>query len=369
MIYLAVFAFTLITIFSVSGKQKKSIVQKSFSEMIFGMSLLSIFAFAILVGINSKRADYINYLQTFRNSPIIGEPELLKYATSQHTEIAYNYFQALVKTLGGSATFFFVIFCLISLSVRYKFYTGFISKKDIGLVFLIFFAHEFLRKDCVQIRNGFASALVLASLVALYKGYKCRFVFIVFIASKFHTVALIALPLLFVKHERNKNYEKALLYILFLAFVVSIFFHVRILLSLFVGMNLLPSQIITYLNWSTYLTSMSLLNPLLLKQFTIMVWVLLKRKYLFQDSRIFFLSQVYLLSTVYYLVFRDFEILAARFGSLFYAVEAPLLVLAIEKSGKNIVLKKLALCFFYMALFLFNYFTYQEFLGWKPEFN
>ena len=89
----------------------------------------------------------------------------------------------------------------------------------------------------------------------------------------------------------------------------------------------------------------------------------------FSERKIFFLTQIYLISTAYYLVFRDFEILAARFGSLFYAVEAPLLVLIIEKTKTNLFLKKLFVCFFYFALFLFNYFTYQNFLGWKPEFN
>ena len=59
-----------------------------------------------------------------------------------------------------------------------------------------------------------------------------------------------------------------------------------------------------------------------------------------EDEKVYFLFQVYLISTIYYLVFRDFEILAARFGSLFYEVECSLLVLMINTSKRNVYIKK-----------------------------
>lgn len=369
MIYTFIFVFYIVTIFSITTKRNSGIIRKGMSELIFATVFLSIIILAFLVGINTKRADYENYLKAFQDMPVLGTRGFFDYALSQHTEIGYNIFSSLIKTFGGSATLFFIIFCLTSLIFRYLFSNAFVSKSDLGLIFAAFFSHEFLRKDCVQIRNGFASALVLYALIALYKGYRWRFLFIVFLASCFHSVAVIAMPLFFVKKKTSNKYEKLLIFLFLFSFFISIVLPIRQILSSLAALHLVPAQIVTYLNWSTYLTPMSFINPQLIKQIVITGWILWNHKRLFYDKRIFFLSQVYLLSTVYYLLFRDFEILAARFGSLFYAVEVPLLVVIIEKSNKYIYLKKIGICIFYFALFVLNYLTYQVFLGWKPAFN
>ena len=368
MIYMYIFFFDFVAILSLSGKYRKSNFQKSQSALIFTMVLISISVLSIMVGINTDRADYLPYLHFFEESLSLSDSDFFNYAKSQHTEIGYNYFQALVKTTGGSATLFFVIFCFAGLIFRYKFYSSFISKRDFGIVFLAFFAHEFLRKDCVQIRNGFASALVLYSLVFLYRKQRLYFVFGILLASSFQMTALVALPLLIARTERSAQYEKLLFFLFIVSFAITVLFPIKNLLVVFEKIGFLPPSVANYLYWSEYAKSMSLFNPQLLKQLAICAFILKQRRQFFEDKKIFFLFQIYLVSTVYYLVFRDFEILAGRFGSLFYAVEAPMLVLIISRVKKNVFLKKLALCGFYFCFLLLNVKTYTA-LGWNPQWN
>lgn len=370
MIYPTIFIFAIVVVFSLTGTQKTVSLRwrKSQIEFVFSTCLLSFFVFSFLVGINTATNDYAAYLKFFNTSPLLGADDFFSYAKSQHTEIGYNYFQALIKTIGGSATVFFIIFCFTSFLFRYSFYVGFVSKRDIGIVFLAFFAHEFLRKDCVQIRNGFASAIVLYSLVFLYRKQRMRFILGILLASTFQMTSLVALPLVIARTERSAKYEKFLFLLFTASFAVTVFFPIKNLLFIFEKVGLLPPAVANYLYWSEYAKSMSLLNPQILKQVTICAFILKHRRQFFVDKKIFFLFQIYLVSTVYYLVFRDFEILAGRFGSLFYAVEAPILVLIVSHAKKNVFLKKLALCGFYFCFLLLNVRTYTA-LGWNPQWN
>ena len=368
MIYPYIFLFDIFAILSLSGKMKKSPLQQAQTELGLGITLLSIFILAVFVGVNSKRADYEAYLKIFKTSPLIGADDFFSYAKSQHTEFGYNYFQSLIKTIGGSATVFFIIFCFTSFLFRYSFYVGFVSKRDIGIVFLAFFAHEFLRKDCVQIRNGFASAIVLYSLVFLYRKQRMRFILEILFASTFQMTSLVALPLVIARTERSAKYEKFLLLLFIISFIISVLFPIKKMFYILERVGVLPPAVANYLYWSEYSKAMSLLNPQVLKQLVICVYVWKNRHYFFKDKKIFFLFQIYLVSTVYYLVFRDFEILAGRFGSLFYAVEAPMLVLIVSHAKKNVFLKKFALCGFYFCFLLLNVRTYTA-LGWNPQWN
>lgn len=359
MIYLSIFIFYIFGTLSIE--------KKYFGKFCLLCILSAITLLPFFVGINSERADFIPYLQFFQKSEDLFSDNFFEYAKNQHTEIGYNYFQALCKALFGSASIFFILLCFVSFLFRLRFYKKFVSMQDIILCFLAFFSHEFLRKDCVQIRNGFASAIVLFSLFYLFKGSRIKFILNVLLASTFQTTALVALPLLIARTNFSKKYFAFLKILFAFAFFVSIFFPIKKLLYMMEVFGLLPSSIINYLHWSKYAKSMSLFNPQILRQFFITSFFFLNSRKFFQNKKIFFLFQIYLASTVYYLVFRDFEILAGRFGSLFYAVETPLILLAINDSKKQIFIKKITLMSFYALFLILNFFTYTS-LGFNPTF-
>lgn len=365
MVYLYVFLFFCFS-FILIDNNNSSELRKSKIETIYAFSLFSMIILAFLVGVNTDKADYESYLSIFENSIPIFSDGYMEYSSKQHTEFGYNLFQSIIKEISNSSTLWFTLFCFVSLVFRYKFYRKFVPLSDIGIVIFSFLAHEFLRKDCVQIRNGFASALVLFSLICLFNGKRMKFIIIVICASLFHKVSLITLPLVIVRKTRSRLYEKVLFHVFLMSIIISICLPIRNILTILAEVGLLPNQVITYLNWSTYLVSMKFSNPLLLKQIVIVFFIFFNKKKYFYNNTIFFLFQVYLVSTVYYLIFRDFEILAARFGSLFYGVEGAMLCNMINNSKAKILQKKILMLSCYFALLIYNYLTFQEFLGWNP---
>lgn len=359
-IYLLI-SFVFISAFLGSNK-------KYFSQLSYFMIIVALLLLPVLVGINSDRADFANYLFFFQDTPTdIFSFNFFNYAKEQHSELGYNYLQAFVKFFWNSATVYFILFCFISFLFRYKHYSFFLLKPDVIIAFFIFLSHEFLRKDAVQIRNGMASAIILYALIFLYQNKKIKYIFFVLLASSFHMAGLAALPLVVLPIDNLKKFDKFLIIVFFFSLCVSIFFPIRKILLHFSGLGLLPPQVDIYLNWSDFLAAISFTNPILLKSLFITCFLFIKRKKLFDDFTIHFLYQIYVISTCYYLVFRDFQILSGRFGSLFYAVEAPLLLLIINKSEKkNIILKKYLLCCFYLIFLIINFLTY-DYLGFKIE--
>lgn len=356
MIYLYIFFYFIVSLVSINFRDG-TVIAKSQKELSFAITLCSIVILAFLVGVNEERADFKQYLLFFFNSPDIFDPTFPSYALNQHTEIGYNYFQALCKFIFNSASFYFVIVCFVSLCFRYRFYKEFVSLSDLTIVFFAFLGHEFLRKDCVQVRNGFASAIVLFSFVFLYHRQKIRFIITVLLASTFHSVALVALPLIIVKIQFHRRTLLLLRFVFIICIFFSILLPIKNIFYILEESRLLPSSISNYLYWSAYSKSMPLLNPQLLRQVLITFFLLYKYNKYLLENKFFFLTQIYSISTFYYLLFRDFEILAGRFGSLFYAVEAPLLIMIVNTSKKNKVSKKISLYLFYFILFIFNYLT------------
>lgn len=364
MIYTTIFSFFFIALISSMINKK----DKDILYLIYVVLIAFIIIFPFLVGINERRADFTNYLTYFLNSPKLTDSDLLYYATHSHYELGYSLFQAAIKTFINSATIFFIVLCLFSFVARYKFYARFCDIKELCILFFSFLAHEFLRKDCIQIRNGIASAIVLCSLYYLYKSDVKRFVVGIILACSFQMTAIVAFPLAFLKYEYSSGYFKILKYCFFFAIIFSIVFPLRKILVLLSGIGLIPSRVNVYLLWADYLTSMKITNPFLLKQILILGYVFIRKEKYMKDKRIFFLFEVYFVSTIYYLIFRDFEILAARFGSLFYATETPLLLLLINKRKKKKNYYRFFLVLMYFLIYFYNYLTFGNFLGWSPVF-
>lgn len=318
-----------------------------------------------LVSINSASPDYFPYLKYFLNSPKLFDSGFIAYSRFTHTEIGYDVFQAFMKIITRSAIIFFFVLCLISLCFRYRFYKYFCPNiQDISIIFFAFFAHEFLRKDCIQIRNGIASAIALYSLIFLYKNRKLYFIILILFAASFQQTALVAIPLLVVHTKMTYKYNRMLKLIFIISILLSLILPLKTILELLHSFGFLPDVIYHYLHYSQFSQTMSLTNPQLAKQILITGYFLffLNKKYK-NDETVFFLFQVYLLCTIYYLLFRDFEILAGRFGSLLYGVEPVLLLRIIQLKGNKQVTLKLMMCGFYFVFFAIN--IYTKAIGWE----
>lgn len=353
MFTICIIFFLFITLFSISSKSKNDTVL-----LIWATTLLYIPFLSLLVGLNRTSPDIGAYLRYFINSPTVLSKDFWEYTKETHSEIGYDTLAGIVKIFTNSATTFLVLFCFISLVLRYNFYKKFISIQDFAIVFFGFLAHEFIRKDCIQIRNGFASAIVLYSLISLYKKKRLKFVCYVFFACCFQATAIVALPLVIAQREYTKKYYYFLVFLFVFALFISVVFPIKKIFYILSNAGLLPIRVNEYLFWDQYSRSMSIAHPILLKQVVITLFFFISQKRILKrESDVFFFFQIYLVCTVYYLFFRDFEILAGRFGSLFYGVEPVLLILTANYYNRQIFLRKLIIYCMYIGLFGLNIIT------------
>jgi hypothetical protein len=329
--------------------------------------------FPIIVGVNSARADYIEYVNTFRNIPVLsfGADFFLKMSDI-HTEIGFNIFISIIKIFTKYVTIFFIIFCFISFIFRVQFINFFSKKEDIAIVLFGFLSHEFLRKDAMQIRNGMASAMVLFALIYLYKNRKLVFCILIFIASMFHTVAIIALPLIVIDPFLKKRRLFTMQSILLILIISTFFFKIKDILAIFETIGLLPASVVSYMHWSRYCQPMKIYHPVVLKQITICFFFLFFRQgdLLYKSGKTGFLFKVYFISTLYYLFFLDFEILAGRFGSLFSGVETIFLLQVINDGNfrKEIVMK-IGVFLLIFLFFIVNILTFSSNLSFAVTFQ
>jgi hypothetical protein len=289
-----------------------------------------------------------------------------------HIELGYGLFTSFIKIFTNSATIFFIILCFLSFCFRFYTVDFFAHKEDIIMVLVAFFAHEFLRKDCIQVRMGIASAIILFSLTFLFYEQKKRFCLLVLLASTFHMVSFIALPLVFINSNISKKSINIMRCILLLAVISTFFFSIKDVLYAFENIGIIPPRLLNYLYWTKYSKPMPIYHPVVLKQvlFCFFFFFIRKNFLLFSDEKAVFLFKIYFVSTLYYLVFLDFEILAGRFGSLFSGVESLFLLQIINSNNfRQKKLMKLAVFFIICFSFIINLFTFTETLSFKATFQ
>jgi len=336
-----------------------SIEKKYYGNLYYFIVFIFFIYFPIIVGINSARPDYDAYVDYFHRLPEFVEP-------------GYGIFASIIKFFTNSATIFFIIFCFLSFCSRFYAIKFFAFKEDIILTLFAFLGHEFLRKDCIQIRHGIASAIVLCSLVFLFRKQKKMFCLLILIASSFHVVSFIALPLFFFDAHISKKWMLVMQSILLVVVISTFFFKIKEVLYIFDRLGIIPKRTAIYLYWSQYSKPMPIYHPIVLKQIILCFFFLFVRKniLIYSNEKAIFLFKIYFVSTMYYLLFLDFEIMAGRFGSLFYGVETIFLLQIINSNTiKQKKLMKLGVFFLICISFILNLFTFTEVLSFKATFQ
>lgn len=349
-----------------------SIEKKYFGNLYYFIVFMLFIYFPIIIGVNSARPDYDGYVAYFYRLPKIFSPDYFVNFNETRLELGYALFTGIIKFFTNSATIFFIILCFLSFCFRFYFVKYFVHKEDIILVLFAFLAHEFLRKDCIQIRNGIASAMILFSLVFLFRKQKKIFCLMVLIASSFHSVAIIALPLIIFNAHISKKWMRIMQCIFLIVVISTFFFKIKEVLYIFNRLGIIPKRAANYLYWTQYSKPMPIYHPVVLKQIMICFFFLfIKEKILFySNEKAIFLFKVYFVSTLYYLIFLDFELLAGRFGSLFSGVETLFLLQIIQSNTiKQKKLMKLSVFFLVCISFIMNLLTFTDTLSFKATFQ
>ena len=278
---------------------------------------------SLFAGLRSEYvgADYFSYIKMFESAPNLDNIFDLQSFSLVSTEPFYYALNIFTKTLFNSYFSIFLLTALLAVGINsynYNKYSPFVI-----LSLLLYFSHFFLYKEMTQIRTGLASAILLFSIQYLYN-YKIKYFGVVLIASMFHVGALIFLPLYFFYKSNisNQTYYKLLVFSIILYLLVDS----KNIMLMFNDIGILPPAVYNYLTWDRYNYELGLFNPVTVKQFLVVLFLLKHRNLLSEKVNYFdAMLYLYITSTAWLILFADFAIFAARLASFLSIVEVILL--------------------------------------------
>lgn len=226
------------------------------------------------------------------------------------------------------------------------------NSKIAALSCIIYFSHPYLNKEMIQIRAGLASAIILLSIMMRVNGKNYLSLVYVFIASLFHSSALVALiPYslsLIVKPEKQVKLCLILVCLSILFYILGGF---DITISILDSFGLVPYRVNNYLAWTEYNYDLGLLNPNTLKQLFLLFLLI----YFFNgDKRQAIWICYFSVSVCWLISFSSMAIIAARVASIISVAEIiaiPMLAHSLTRGRKSMCL---ILLFLYASVFISN---------------
>ncbi|APS37430.1 EpsG family protein [Salegentibacter sp. T436] len=302
--------------------------------------------------------DDIGYKEYFEatNSldEVIFEGENLSSDKTNLVEPLFLLMASVGKIITEEVFILFFICATIALFIRYKIFWKYSPYPILSL--LIYASHEFYVKDWTQIRAGLASVIILYGIKFLFSGKDKKFIITVIIAAGFHYIAVIAIPLLFLRNLKNpkKFYSRALL----LAAGISLLIPFKATLIQLSEYGLIPYRISQYFYYQKYafemaITDIIIIKGVILSLISIYYYNRLASKYSFYSI----ILSYQVLATIYLLVFRDFSIMAVRANGLLYVVEPILIILLLNQ------IKQKGFVFMGAFLYSFLWIFYDQFLN------
>ena len=122
--------------------------------------------------------------------------------SSLYSEMGFYYIGVLAKTISDDATFYFL---LVSAITMFCLYYCFKQYSIFPFIALYVYLGRFVGRNTIQIRAAIAIAIVIWGTVYVTKRKLWKYLLVVFIASRFHTSAFMALPLYFMGYVKIKK--------------------------------------------------------------------------------------------------------------------------------------------------------------------
>jgi hypothetical protein len=307
----------------------------------------------LLTGLKTGVPDLLNpddsgYIDVFNKVPMLWNFTFTSIS-GIYGEVGYLFICSLIKSLGLGYRFAFLFIGLISVGISIKYYLKYSPYIIISL--LIYFSHTFLLKDLIIIRSGLAASITLYSIPHIENRKFWKFFKIILIASCFHIAALILIIAYFV-HGLVVNNVKRQIFLLGLGIVLGLFLSATVLTFIFSSILNIPI-ISAYMLDSNYFTSLTLLNPVLIKNIVLAVLLIvfaakLRNRVPYYDA----MTTLSILSATWLATFNNFAIIASRLGTFFSIGEPiviPVLLLSVVRFNK--VLAWILVVFYCIMLF------------------
>lgn len=347
MLNTVIFAFVLYFILSISYFEELKGKEKT-NYLVFVCII-----FAIIIGnrdplkwsdTGAYLADFIENAKPFGALTNSDGPGIYK-------EKWFYYIGVVSKTISNSSTLYFMLVSSISM-----FFLGSSLKKYAFFPFIGLFIYygRFVARDTIQIRAAIAIAIIIFGTIYVTKRQLWKYLLVVFIASRFHTSAYLALPLYFLNSIEIKKIH--IYWGIFISLVVAQFYGGMI--------NNIVSQSDIANEWATSYVqegsekafSNDLTNPVIWYQIAVLlVFTVYEEKLAKYTEHYYTIRNAYLYSTAILIILCQYAILAARLSTIFATYEmimVPLFVLLLKGNSRRFAL--LFIGAFYLGLFYIN---------------
>lgn len=198
MLFFILFAFVLYFFLSISYFENS----KGKNRTRFLVISCAVIAYIIAIRDPMVWSDSgIYYIEFIEN--VVPFSKLTEYDGPIHYgEMGFYYLGVLAKTISDSGTFYFL---LVSAVTMFCLYFCFKQYSIFPFIALYVYLGRFVGRNTIQIRAAIAIAIVIWGTVYVTKRKLWKYLLVVFIASRFHTSAYIALPLYFMGYVNVKR--------------------------------------------------------------------------------------------------------------------------------------------------------------------
>ncbi len=291
----------------------------------FLIFILAIFSLILFCGLRTESNDYDGYREIFSQVPSMVDLSY-EWIISKSVNVEYGFIilSSFIKLFSNNVVCLMLV--VASMSIILNSYVIWKLSPYVFLSLLLYFSHNFILKETIQIRQGLASAIIL---YGFYKQNNKLLVFLlVMVAGSIQSSAyLVFIPLYFAyKNITNNQYYMILITVI----ILTVIFSGRHLFESILNLFGLPDSISGYLGWEEHDFKLGFFSPILIKQILIFSVLLYFRNQLKDKFRYFnFIFNFYFFSTLWYIYFNDFAIIAGRVSNLFSVGEIILIPMLI----------------------------------------
>lgn len=154
---------------------------------------LSSFPLICLILFIKRIADYEMYERFYIN------PNL-----PNHFEVGYNYISNFFYKIGLSYHSYRVIILLI---VLYCFSKRIFKIKEVCFSYFVLYIYTFIIVCLIQYRSGISLILLVFGVYFLQKKKYLMFLFMIYIAGKFHSSIIVFIPIIFLKNLKSRRWK------------------------------------------------------------------------------------------------------------------------------------------------------------------
>ncbi len=295
--------------------------------------VLTLIVLIFFAGFRKYSNDYSSYVDIYNSIPNLFNLTIdSAFNSNLNVEIGFIYFCSFLKLFSNNPVLLF--FSVASISISLNILTVHKISPYIFLSILLYYVYNYLLKETIQIRQGLASAFLMASF--LYYNNRMKSLFLILIAISVQSTAAVALPFLFIKRSVFKNDSTYYCAFGFVILLTAIFSG-RNFIEYLMEIMSLPPSLTVYYGWDEYDYDLGFLNPILAKQVIFSILLIKNRFILIEKYPNFLLMfNFYLFSTLWYIYFNDFAIIAGRISNLFSIGEVILIPMLISISRNHI---------------------------------